>query len=176
MTLEAFADTVIPGCKRFPDDPAICGVSDDPGAVEAGALTVLADPALGLTEALDGMAGLLNMHAGAYQRRTGAAVDPALPAFVALAFDDRTALVQELTDPAHAERDVWFGAALFCTMAFDCAPHKHTVEAMAEGHPGLRLLGYAPPGADGQWGFEHFSYGRALAPPHPDTTPSGSPR
>ncbi|TYB91427.1 regulator, partial [Micromonospora sp. WP24] len=30
-TLEAFADTIIPGAKRFPEDRAIAGVVDDPG-------------------------------------------------------------------------------------------------------------------------------------------------
>jgi hypothetical protein len=61
-------------------------------------------------------------------------------------------------------------------MAFDSAPHKHTVEAIAEGHPGLRTLGFAPPDHDGLWRFPNFSYGRKLAERHPNTTESGSPR
>ena len=38
LTLEAFADTILPGEKRTPDDTAVAGVSDGPGAVAAGAL------------------------------------------------------------------------------------------------------------------------------------------
>lgn len=175
MTLEAFADTIIPGVRRFPDDRAIAGVEDDPGAVEAGALELLAHPALGLTDALDGIAGLLNMHAQNYARARQVALDPAVPPFVALDFDERTALVQELTDPSHPEREVWFGVALYCTMAFDSAPHLSTPQAIAQEHPGLRLLGFAPPDDDGLWRFSRFSYQRQLADPHPQTTSTGNP-
>ncbi|MFI7024135.1 DUF5987 family protein [Micromonospora sp. NPDC049900] len=175
VTLEAFADTIVPGVKRSPDDRAIAGVEDDPGAVQAGALAVLAHPALGLTEALDGMAGLLNMHAQQHARVGRFALDPAVPPFVALDFDARTALVQELTDPAHPEREVWFGVALFCTMAFDSAPHLPTGEALEQGHPGLSLLGLRRPDPDGFWRFPHFSYQRRLACVHPHTTATGSP-
>ncbi|MEU5945748.1 DUF5987 family protein [Micromonospora sp. NPDC047465] len=174
-TLEAFADTIIPGTKRFPGDRAVAGVVDDAGAVEAGALDLLAHPALGLAEALDGMAGLLNMHAQAYARARQLTLDPAVPAFVALEFDDRTALVQNLTDPSHPEREVWFGAALFCTMAFDSAPHLSTAEALDQGHPGLSVLGFSKPDEDGLWRFPHFSYQRQLADIHPQTTATGSP-
>ncbi|MFV2104038.1 DUF5987 family protein [Micromonospora sp. LOL_024] len=174
-TLEAFADTIVPGVKRSPDDRAIAGVEDDPGAVQAGALEVLAHPALGLTEALDGIAGLLNMHAQ-HQARVGQhTLDPAVPPFVALDFDTRTALVEQLTDPSHPEREVWFGVALFCTMAFDSAPHLPTAEALDQGHPGLSLLGVGQPDLDGLWRFPQFSYHRRLASVHPHTTATGSP-
>ncbi|GAA3944752.1 DUF5987 family protein [Actinoplanes auranticolor] len=175
QTLEAFADTIIPGAQRFPGDRAISGVTAEDGAVAAGALAVLADPALGLADALNGMAGLLNMHAGDYARKHDVRLDPTVPAFVALSFDERTALVQDLTDPGHPEREVWFGAALFCTMAFDSAPHLSTTDALAQGHPGLSLIGFAAPEPDGLWRFPRFSYERALADPHPDTTSTGSP-
>ncbi len=175
QTLEAFADTIIPGAKRHPDDRAIAGVEEDPGAVQAGALDLLAHPALGLAEALDGMAGLLNLHAQNYARARRLTLDASVPAFVALGFDDRTALVQELTDPAHPEREVWFGVALFCTMAFDSAPHLPTASALAQGHPGLAVLGLRPPDQDGLWRFPRFSYQRQLADPHPHTTATGSP-
>ncbi|SBT46773.1 hypothetical protein GA0070621_2715 [Micromonospora narathiwatensis] len=174
-TLEAFADTIIPGAKRFPEDRAIAGVVDDPGAVEAGALELLAHSALGLAEALDGMAGLLNMHAQNHARARQLLLDPAVPPFVALDFDARTALVQELTDPSHPEREVWFGVALFCTMAFDSAPHLSTVDALEQGHVGLTVLGYRSPDGDGLWRFPRFSYQRQLATVHPQTTATGSP-
>lgn len=175
LTLEAFADTIIPGEKRSPDDAAIAGAAAGGGAVEAGALTVLAHPALGLADSLDGIAAMLNMHAGAYARKRKLSLDPSLPAFVALSFDDRTALVQELTDPQHPEQEVWFGVALFCTMAFDSAPHLSTVEALRDGHPGLAMMGYSAPDADGLWRFPAYSYGRELADKHPGTTKTGSP-
>ena len=35
LTLEAYADTLIPGEKRFPGDVAIAGVVTGPGAVQA---------------------------------------------------------------------------------------------------------------------------------------------
>ncbi|HYS37141.1 MAG TPA: DUF5987 family protein, partial [Pseudonocardiaceae bacterium] len=41
MTLEAWADTIIPGEKRWPDDRAIAGVSTGGGSVAAGAIEVL---------------------------------------------------------------------------------------------------------------------------------------
>nr|WP_207915137.1 DUF5987 family protein [Micromonospora sp. 15K316] len=174
-TLEAFADTIIPGAKRFPEDRAIAGVVDDPGAVEAGALELLAHSALGLAKALDGMAGLLNMHAQNSARAKQLVLDPTVPPFVALDFDARTALVQELTDPSHPEREVWFGVALFCTMAFDSAPHLSTVDALEQGHPGLSILGFHHPDEDRSWRFPHFSYQRQLATVHPQTTTTGNP-
>jgi len=45
MTLEAFADTIVPGEKRSPDDHAIAGAASGPGAVGAGALELLRTPA-----------------------------------------------------------------------------------------------------------------------------------
>jgi hypothetical protein len=41
QTLEAFADTLIPGEKRFPADRAIAGVVSGAGAVQAGAIEML---------------------------------------------------------------------------------------------------------------------------------------
>lgn len=38
MTLEAFADTIVPGEKRSPDDQAIAGAVTGGGAVVAGAV------------------------------------------------------------------------------------------------------------------------------------------
>nr|WP_237440297.1 DUF5987 family protein [Amycolatopsis rubida] len=52
-TLEAFAGTIVPGEKRAPDDRAIAGVSDGPGAVVAGAVELVETPATGITAGLD---------------------------------------------------------------------------------------------------------------------------
>jgi enediyne biosynthesis protein E8 len=176
MTLEAFADTIVPGSKRFPVDPAIAGVCDEPGAVEAGALQVLTDPATGVTAGLAPLSAALNRHAGEHAERVGLSLDTGVPPFVALDYDHRAALVVELTAPGHPERDGWVLLALFSNMAYDTAPHRHTVEALADGHPGLIAMGFAKPDADGLWRFPDFSYGRrALAKRHPNTTESGSP-
>ncbi|AGL16715.1 DUF5987 family protein [Actinoplanes sp. N902-109] len=175
QTIEAFADTIVPGERRGPGDRAVAGAAPGAGAVAAGALDLLRLPAGGLADSLDGLADILTMHAEEYAARHGVELDPAVPAFVALPFEHRTALVQELTAPEHPEKQLWVGLALFSNMAFDSAAHLATADALAQGHPGLRHLGFFPPDADGLWRFPRFSYGRALAPPHPGTTSTGSP-
>jgi hypothetical protein len=175
MTLEAFADTILPGEKRSPDDRALAGVSTGGGAVAAGALDVLRTPEGGMGPAMDPLADALDALARQYAAERGLEVDPGLPAFVALGYADRVDLVLRLTALDNPERAPWISLAMFCTIAFDSAPHRHTTEAMPAGHPGLATIGFAPPGPDGLWRFGEYSYGRQLASPHPDTTPSGSP-
>ena len=174
-TLEAFADTIVPGEKRSPDDVAIAGAAPGAGAVQAGALELLAHPATGIAQMLDYLAGALNGHAAAYAAERGVEVDAGLPAFVGLSYEDRAGLVQALTTPGHPEKDGWVLLALFSNMAYDSAAHRHTAEAIADGHPGLLAMGLTPPDPDGLWRFPNYSYGRQLASPHPDTTASGSP-
>lgn len=176
MTLEAFADTIVPGEKRGPDDPAIAGASAGGGAVAAGALDLLRDPATGLAPALDALVIALNEHAARFAGEIGRDLATGLPPFVALPFADRTALVLQLTAPDHPEKAMWVGLALFSNMAFDSGAHLDTHEAFADGHPGLLAIGYARADPDGQWRFPSFSYGRATARPHPRTTATGSPQ
>ncbi|MEU1586963.1 DUF5987 family protein [Micromonospora sp. NPDC005710] len=175
ITIEAFADTIIPGEKRWPDDRAIAGAATGAGAVAAGALALLELPAGGLAEALDSLAVTLNEHADDYAYETGLSLDTSVPSFVALPFDHRTALVRILTDPGHPEKQMWVSLALFCNMAFDSAAHMSTPTAFATGHPGLLTIGYSRPNADGVYRFPEFSYGRQLANHHPQTTATGSP-
>jgi enediyne biosynthesis protein E8 len=175
ITLEAFADTILPGAKRSPDDRAIAGAAPDPGAVDAGALELLRTPATGVTAGLPYLAQSLNAHAVSYADERGITLDDDVPPFVALSFADRTALVQQLTAPGHPEKEGWVGLALFCNMAYDSAAHLHTAEAIANGHPGLLAMGFAAPDPDGLWRFPEYSYGRKLADLHPDTTATGSP-
>jgi hypothetical protein len=175
MTLEAFADTIIPGEKRSPDDHAIAGVSEGGGAVAAGALELLHDPATGVTAGLPYLAVSLNGHAANYAQEHGIELDPELPAFVALDYEHRASLILSLTANGHPEKDGWVLLVMFSNMAFDIAPHRSTKEALAEGHPGLLAMGYTPPGEDGLWRFKEFSYKRDLARRLPNTTPSGSP-
>jgi len=175
MVLEAIADTIIPGEKRWPDDHAVAGVVSGGGAVASGAVPLLELPAGGFSTALDALAATLDEHASAYADEHDLAVPGDVPPFVALPFADRTALVAGLTAPTHPEREMWIGLAIFCTMAFDSAAHLSTPEAIAAGHPGLHTIGYARPDADGLYRFPHYSYGRRLAPQHPATTATGSP-
>lgn len=175
LTLEAFADTIIPGAKRFPGDRAVAGASDTPGAVEAGAIELLETPATGVAAGLEPLSQALNQHAANYAERNGLTLADDVPAFVALPFEDRTALVAELTTPGHPEKDGWVVLALFANMAYDTAAHLHTGEALETGHPGLLSMGFATPNSDGLWRFRDFTYGRKLADIHPKTTESGSP-
>ena len=175
ITLEAFADTIVPGAKRSADDRAIAGVSDDGGAVEAGALDLLRTPATGITAGLGPLSQALNDHATAYAAEHGLVLDDAVPPFVSLSYQHRAALIQRLTAPGHPEKDGWVLLALFSNMAYDSAAHMSTTDALAAGHPGLTAMGFAQPDPDGLWRFPRFSYGRALASPHPNTAPSGSP-
>lgn len=174
-TLEAFADTIVPGVKRSPDDRAIAGVCADPGAVEAGALELLNDPATGIAAGLAPLAQSLNGHATAYAEEHGRVLDDGVPPFVALDYEDRVALVARLTAPGHPEQSGWVLLAMFSNMAFDSAAHRSTAEALADGHPGLIQMGFAKPDSDGLWRFPDFSYGQELAKRHPNTTESGSP-
>jgi hypothetical protein len=175
LTLEAFADTIIPGEKRFPDDRAVAGAAAGGGAVAAGALDMLETPATGITAGLDALSAQLNVHATAHAEAAGLTLDDSVPAFVALPFEHRTALVRELTTPGHPEKDGWVVLALFSNMAYDIAAHVHTADALKSGHPGLLSMGFAPPDEDGLWRFSEFTYGRPLAEVHPATTESGSP-
>ena len=175
ITIEAFADTIIPGEKRWPDDRAVAGASSGGGAVASGAVELLEQPGGGLADALDSMAEALNGHAADYAAARGAALDAGVPAFVALSFAQRTELVAQLTALGHPEQAMWVGLALFSNMAFDSAAHMSTVDALAAGHPGLHTIGFMAPEPDGTWRFPRFSYGRQLADLHPATTPSGSP-
>jgi enediyne biosynthesis protein E8 len=175
LTLEAFADTIIPGAKRFPGDRAVAGASDTPGAVEAGAIELLETPATGVTAGLEPLSQALNQHAANYAERTGLTLATDVPAFVALPFEHRTALVAELTTPGHPEKDGWVVLALFANMAYDTAAHLNTGAALDAGHPGLLSMGFARPNDDGLWRFPEFTYGRKLADIHPKTTESGSP-
>jgi hypothetical protein len=175
MTLEAFADTILPGEKRSPDDRAIAGAAAGPGAVAAGAVDLLEWSATGISDGLDDYAHALNRHAAYYAAEQELDLDPAAPPFVALPFEHRTELARRLTMPGHPEKDLWISLTLFSYMAYDSAAHLNTAEAIAAGHPGLLALGIQRPDADGLWRFPAFGYGRPLARLHPDTTPSGSP-
>lgn len=79
ITLEAYADTVIPGEKRWAGDRAIAGVATGGGAVQAGALELLAWDATGIHEGLDDLARLLNGHTERYAEEQGLTLDQDVP-------------------------------------------------------------------------------------------------
>jgi hypothetical protein len=176
MTLEAYADTLIPGERRGPTDRAVAGAASGGGAVASGAVELMTSPEGGLAGTLDSLAEGLNEHARDYAARSGLDLDPSVPPFVALEFADRIALAQRLLAPEHPEQELWVALAMFTAMAWDTGAHMHTTDALASGHPGLTLMGFMPPGPDGVWRFPRFSYGRALAALHPGTTSTGDPQ
>lgn len=176
MTLEAYADTIIPGERRDATDRAVAGAVSGGGAVASGAVELMLSPEGGLAGTLDSLAEGLNEHARDYTARIGLDADPAVPPFVALTFDDRVALAQELLAPGHPEQELWVALAMFSAMAWDTGAHMKTTDALAAGHPGLTSMGFMPPDPDGMWRFPRFSYGRALAAIHPRTTPRGDPQ
>ena len=175
LTLEAFADTIVPGEKRHPDDRAIAGVVEGPGSVQAGAIELMHHSAPGIEAGLPSLVAMLNNHATAYAQEHGIDLDTTVPPFVALDYPHRYALVGRLTSPGHPEKAGWVLLALFSNMAFDSAPHKSTADAMAEGHPVSSVLGFKPANADGLWRFKDYGYHQELAKTHPNTTESGSP-
>lgn len=175
MTLEAFADTILPGERRDPQDRAVAGVAVGGGAVASGAVDLMTSAEGGLGGLLPTLVIGLNDHARAYAQKHGLELDAGLPAFVALDFADRTTLAADLMAPDSAEQDLWVPLAMFSTMAWDTGASQHTSEALAAGHPGLSTMGFTAPDADGLWRFPDFSYRRALATIHPHTTPLGDP-
>lgn len=175
MTLEAYADTIIPGERRGPADRAVAGAATGGGAVASGAVELMLSPEGGLAGVLDSLAEGLNEHARDYTARIGLDPDPTVPPFVALACGHRVALARELLAPGHPEQELWVSLAMFSAMAWDTGAHMHTSDAMAAGHPGLTSMGFMPSEPDGIWRFPRFSYGRALAAIHPRTTLRGDP-
>lgn len=174
-TLEAFADTIVPGAKRHDDDRAIAGVASGPGAVQAGALELLQMPELQLAPLLPGLAALLNTSATGYALRHGVRLPLGAPAFASLPFEHRVSLLHEKFASDRPDNVVSRVTAIVVSMAFDAAAYRTTPDAVRDHHPGLAVLGMPPPNADGFWLYSHYSYGTALALPHPHTTTNGSP-
>lgn len=175
QTLEAYADTMIPGERRYSGDLAIAGAVSGPGAVQAGVISTLTSPELPLAPLLPEIAALLNARAVAYAATHLILLPLTVPAFVGLSFQHRTALVGGLFGSDDPDRAIWQVLSLLTGLAFDTAAHLDTQQALAAGHPGLTWLGFPSPGPDGLWRFPDYSYGRALAALHPSTTASGSP-
>ena len=167
QTLEAYADTLIPGEKRFPDDRAIAGVVTGPGAVQGGAIAMMTFAPIGLSPLLPFLALGVNLAAVLYAVSQKIVLDPTVPPFVSLDFASRTALMIQLLDPSNKNQGPFAGLAAFAFVAYNTAGYLSTVEAISEGHPGLTAIGFPPPNSDGKWRFPEFSYQQVLAKPHP---------
>ncbi|GAA3600707.1 DUF5987 family protein [Kribbella ginsengisoli] len=175
VTLEAFADTLIPGAKRFPGDVAVAGAAAGPGGADVGYLQLLRDSRVKLCWALPELAVVLNMAAAAYAAGRLILLPWGVPPMAGLTFAQRTAFLPSLFRTSRSDRLIWILLAVLASIAFDSAAHLQTAEAIRNGHPGLKFLRFPPPNADGRWRFERFSYGRQLAAAHPGTTTGGSP-
>ena len=150
-TLQAFADTIIPGRaverteSGAPVAPgAIAGVHPLPGAVEADALLLYRHPKVGF-DALE-PAFLADL-----QSRAGGD-------FLSLDFDRRTEVCASGLDFGNPGRTLWEAAAAVPFTAF-CAA------ALSEGQTAETAVGYRVMGLPGRnlKGYRGFSYGRRLS-------------
>jgi hypothetical protein len=153
-TLQAFADTIIPGRKALKTDLgddidplAIAGVDPEPGAVEADALRLYHDPLIGF-DAL-APAFLSDMSARALQQGGP---------FLTLPYDKRAAAVLSGLGFDNPSRTLWEAAAAVPFTAF-CAAAEHPIGTSANAS-GYRVMGY--PGAAPN-GYRGASYGRRLS-------------
>lgn len=181
LTIEAVADTLIPGEKRFPSDVAIAGVARGPGAVQAGALTFMRFHPTGIGAVLPVFAAAVNAEAVAYAAEHGVVPDATLPPYVGLDYHHRKAMLDGLLNNGSADANsgeetlLWFALAGLVFLAYHTAGYLHTAEAVRDGHPGLEAIGFPKPDRDGLWRFPKFSYRRKLAREHPGTTKTGQP-
>jgi enediyne biosynthesis protein E8 len=153
-TLQAFADTIIPGRKATRTDLgdeidplAIAGVDDSPGAVEADALRLYHDPLTGFDALEPAFLADLN---GRALRQGGP--------FLTLSFEQRVAVVTEGLSFDNPDRTLWEAAAAVPFTAF-CAAAEHATGTSANAS-GYRVMGY--PGAAPN-GYRGASYRRRLS-------------
>jgi hypothetical protein len=153
-TLQAFADTMIPGRKALVTDLgneihplAIAGVDSEPGAVEADALLVYKSPLIGF-DALE-PAFLAELSTRSLARGGD---------FLTLPFDSRVQVCIEGLDPANPAVQVWEAAAAvpFTAVLGSAAQKSATIDSSSAyqmmGYPGTAPNGYAD-----------YSYGRKLS-------------
>ena len=153
-TLQAFADTILPGRRvdatesGAPVHPkAIAGVDPLPGAVETDVLLLYRHPKVGF-DALE-PAFLADLEARSASHGG---------AFLDLAFDARTAVCLDGLSFDNPSRTVWEAAAAVPFTAFCAAALRE--EQVAEKAAGYRVMGL--PGRNLR-GYRDFSYGRRLA-------------
>lgn|SRR5262245_4134711 len=169
QTMEAFADTLIPGEKRSAADRTVAGAGVGAGAVQAGAIDLLCSERSGLAPFLPVLSTAIDASVTTYAAERGIMLDPAVPPLVALDFAARTALLVELLAAAGPLQVPFLLLALIVFVAYHAAAHLPTVDAVRGHHPGLAAIGFPLPQADGIWRFPDFSYRRRLARRHPRT-------
>ncbi|MDX6666137.1 MAG: hypothetical protein QOG68_2343 [Solirubrobacteraceae bacterium] len=154
-TLQAFADTIVPGRKATTTDlgnaihpQAVAGVDTLPGAVETDALALYHHPLIGF-DALE-PAFLADLQARALAQGGD---------FLGLAFDKRVAVCEAGLAYSNPERLLWEAAAAVPFTAFCAAALiPEQTAAKASGYRVMGLPGKAP------HGYQHgFSYGRPLS-------------
>jgi hypothetical protein len=154
-TLQAFADTMIPGRRAERTDLgdeihplAIAGADPEPGAVEADALRLYKNELIGFSPALVGPF-LADLSIRSLQHGGP---------FLTLGFDQRVAVCMQALDHSNGDRVLYEAAAAVPFTAF-CAAAEHPV-GTDEVASGYRVMGY--PGAAPN-GYRSFSYRRKLA-------------
>jgi hypothetical protein len=153
-TLQAFYDTLIPGCPATATDlgheihpKAIAGVDPDPGAVQADALLLGQDSRLGFTALA--VPFLAELEAFALLQGGD---------FLDLPYEKREAACLQGLAFSNPTRAVWEAAAAvaftaFCAAATQVNPTSETASGYeVMGHPGVAPEGY-----------RDFSYGRQLS-------------
>jgi hypothetical protein len=161
-TLQAFADTLIPGKNATRTDlgneihpKAIAGAHPEPGAVQADSLLLYHHPLVGfdVVEA----AFLADLEARSLLR---------LGQFIDLPFDKRVAVCVEGLGASNPTAQVWQLAAAVPFAAFLCTATQKN--ATIDKSSGLQVMGF--PGTAPN-GYADFSYRRALST---ERTTSGS--
>jgi hypothetical protein len=153
-TLQAFADTVLPGRPATRTDLgapihplAIAGVDDLPGGVEADALLLYHHPEVGFDRLAPAFLADLEARAAAHGGP-----------FLTLPFGRRTAAVEDGLAFSNPSRLVWEAAAAVPFTAFCAAALiPQQTAARAGGYRVMGLPGKAP------HGHRHFSYRRRLS-------------
>jgi hypothetical protein len=154
-TLQAFADTIIPGRKADRTDlgdeihpQAIAGMDPEPGAVEADALRLYKNPLVGFAPAL----------VGPFLTDLSLRSLPHGGSFLDLDFEQRVAVCVQALDFDNGDRVLYEAAAAVPFTAF-CAAAEHPI-GTDEVASGYRVMGY--PGA-APAGYRSFTYRRKLA-------------
>jgi hypothetical protein len=158
-TLQAFADTIIPGRKAAKTDlgdpihpQAIAGVDPDPGAVEADALRLFHDPLIGFDALEPAFLAELSLRAL-----------PLGGAFLALPYEQRARAVMAGLDLANPTRLLWEAATAVPFTAFcAAAAHRFGDNRNASGYKVMGYPGGGPNDAPVMYPYS-FSYRRELA-------------
>jgi hypothetical protein len=153
-TLQAFADTMVPGRKALRTDLgreihplAIAGVHNEPGALEADALLLYHDPLIGF----DSLEGPFLSELSARSLTRGAP-------FLNLPFDKRVAVCLEGLAASNPSVQVFEAAAAVPFTAFLAAAEQ--TNATIDSSSAYQVMGY--PGTAPN-GYADYSYKRKLA-------------